>query len=760
MRLFFTSFYIFFLSFAFAQEILYSENQSLKRVPPGSVLADLGEDINVISSTTIILDGSRSQPQNGSLTYEWIFPPNMIEKDEYDFSDNDSPVFYEPDQNGKQNVKSITTRDKFLEFDVPNLPGQAYEVVLRVQNHVGTTHRDTLIITIEPSLEMQNSHSFSGMDINSDDTLAVDESTQSREPLVATVIQNNLLTIQPINKGDLNPMQVNLINKNIYALLKNRGLKYVLDPNRVIPKEISINRPYSFTRIVNDTIAITYLDTISSGEDISNFSSDPVDTVYKAFTINDSATTKKAYYVYRLYKNEFKTDTLTYTEIVDTTLNYNFDCEDYDCAAENAYLERAGRVLSWGVNQFDQLEFHYFTLNDVYSSNPVSRWIAEPILFNPHADSVLKYPEYISFDSTGASVLVSGNKQDIFNLGKNSLPNSMIKNLQGGNSIKHPSGICVGRLGELYVTDQSNHSIFWIYEGVASTVYSTPRYKNGDLIAGEPTIPTVIRLNSLEEIIVLFLGDGSVRKFDRKGGQSVLLQPGIIDNPIDIALNNEDELFVLSTKGKKVFKVVNDNEVEVIAGSENISPELDGVLAKETSLGYPVSIDFDILNRLYIADNLLGSIRVVTPDGIISTLNDKNNRIHNIGQLRINNYKLTTLYATHPLQHTITRIRFQNLAPKSRLAFIEYPHYTLEKEGVYGLELSLEEAVGSVLRGIIPKEKKSIISRISNQGNKLSAYIKKRPIMFGFLLILLNQGVSDLLTEEVKDIPPDFPIQD
>ena len=110
----------------------------------------------------------------------------MIEKDEYDFSDSDSPVFYEPDQNGKQNVKSITTRDKFLEFDVPNLPGQAYEVVLRVQNHVGTTHRDTLIITIEPSLELQNSNSFSGMDINSDDTLAVDESTQSREPLSAT----------------------------------------------------------------------------------------------------------------------------------------------------------------------------------------------------------------------------------------------------------------------------------------------------------------------------------------------------------------------------------------------------------------------------------------------------------------------------------------------------------------------------------------------------------------------------------------------
>ena len=39
----------------------------------------------------------------------------------------------------------------------------------------------------------------------------------------------------------------------------------------------------------------------------------------------------------------------------------------------------------------------------------------------------------------------------------------------------------------------------------------------------------------------------------------------------------------------------------------------------------------------------------------------------------------------------------------------------------------------------------------------MSAYIKKRPIIFGLLLILLNQGISDLLTEEVQDSPPDFP---
>ena len=758
MRSYFASFYIGFFSFLFCQGVIYSENLSPKKITPGNVLADLGDDITASSLTTIILDGSRSQPQNGSLTYEWLFPPNMINSDDYNFSDNDTPVFYDKDQKGNQSVRSLTTRDKFIEFDVPNLPGQAYEVVLRVQNHVGTTHRDTLIITIEQPLSMESTDTFSGLDINSEDTLAIDESTNLREPLVATLIQRNLITIQPIHKKDLNSMQVNLINKNIYAFLKERGMKHVLDPNRIIPKKISVNKPYSFTRIENDTIAIAYLDTVSSGEDLSRFSVDPVDTVFKAFTTNDSSTTKKTYYVFREYKDEFTTDTLTYTEIVDTTLSYNFNCENYDCAAENAYLERANRVLSWGINQYDQLEFHYFTLNDIYSSQPVNEWIAHPVKFSPAADSLLRYPEHISFDSTGSAILVSGNKQDIFNVGKNVNPFSMIKNLPEGNSIEHPSGVCVGRLGELYITDQSNHSVFWVFEGVASAIYSAPRYKNGDLISGEPTIPTSIRLNSLEEIIVLFLGDGSVRKFDRKGVQSVLLQSGVIKNPSDIALNNEDDLFVVSALDKKVYKVVNDDEVIVIAGNDNISAvALDGIMATESSLGAPVSIDFDISNRLYIADNLFGSIRVVTPDGIIGTLTDKGNRIFDIGQLRVNNHKLTTLYTTHSLQHKITRVRFQNIAPKSKLAFVEYPYYTLEKEGVYGLEHSVKLAVESVLMGVVPKEKTSLFSKVSSGGSRMSAYIKKRPIIFGLLLILLNQGISDLLTEEVQDSPPDFP---
>ena len=82
-------------------------------------------------------------------------------------------------------------------------------------------------------------------------------------------------------------------------------------------------------------------------------------------------------------------------------------------------------------------------------------------------------------------------------------------------------------------------------------------------------------------------------------------------------------------------------------------------MALESYLGSPVSIDFDSLNRLYIADNMFGSIRVVTTDGIISTITDKDNRVMDVAQLRVNNYGMTTLYATHTLGHRLTRVQYK-----------------------------------------------------------------------------------------------------
>ena len=87
---------VFFFQGLLAQEldIIYDELGNIVEKRK-LVEANLGEDIYAPGLTTIVLDDSASIPQNGSLTYEWSFPPNMIFMDEYKFNDSDTPVKYE-----------------------------------------------------------------------------------------------------------------------------------------------------------------------------------------------------------------------------------------------------------------------------------------------------------------------------------------------------------------------------------------------------------------------------------------------------------------------------------------------------------------------------------------------------------------------------------------------------------------------------------------------------------------------------------------
>ena len=79
-------------------------------------------------------------------------------------------------------------------------------------------------------------------------------------------------------------------------------------------------------------------------------------------------------------------------------------------------------------------------------------------------------------------------------------------------------------------------------------------------------------------------------------------------------------------------------------------------------------------------------------------------------------------------------------------------------DGIYGLENPIRSALDQALFGIVPKEKKSILSKIKNSNKRLVAYLTSHPIVFGLLLIALNQTISAVLSDSgVLDLPPDFP---
>ena len=52
-----------------------------------------GNDIEVPGLTSIILDASKSTPNNGSLTYEWSFPENLIFEEDYEDEENEEDYY-------------------------------------------------------------------------------------------------------------------------------------------------------------------------------------------------------------------------------------------------------------------------------------------------------------------------------------------------------------------------------------------------------------------------------------------------------------------------------------------------------------------------------------------------------------------------------------------------------------------------------------------------------------------------------------------
>ena len=126
--MFFRIFYVilFLLSLLNAQtSILDSEKIGFKK-PKKLIEAILGNDIDALGSSAIILDASKSRPNNGSLTFEWSFPENFIFEEDYEYDNSQtvttysSPELKEVPLENKTSIKTLVTRNQYLELDLPN----------------------------------------------------------------------------------------------------------------------------------------------------------------------------------------------------------------------------------------------------------------------------------------------------------------------------------------------------------------------------------------------------------------------------------------------------------------------------------------------------------------------------------------------------------------------------------------------------------------------------------------------------------------
>jgi hypothetical protein len=94
----------------------------------------------------------------------------------------------------------------------------------------------------------------------------------------------------------------------------------------------------------------------------------------------------------------------------------------------------------------------------------------------------------------------------------------------------------------------------------------------------------------------------------------------LLNRPQGLALDTAGNLYIADTANHMVRKVATDGKITTVAGNGVPGFSGDGGPATQASLWYPKGLLVDSTRNLLIVDSFNSRIRVVAPNGIISTL--------------------------------------------------------------------------------------------------------------------------------------------
>jgi len=194
-----------------------------------------------------------------------------------------------------------------------------------------------------------------------------------------------------------------------------------------------------------------------------------------------------------------------------------------------------------------------------------------------------------------------------------------------------PSGMTIDSAGNIYLADSSNHTIRRVTSaGVVTTIAGVAGSRgsaDGTIDVARFNSPSAVARDSAGNIYVTDTGNNTIRKISSASG-----------------------LLMVST----------------VAGLAGTSGSADGT-GSAARFTYPYGMAIDGNGNLYIADTLNGTIRLVTPAGVVSTiagLAGNHGSVDATGSAARFGYPYgvaldsagTTLYVADSLNHTIRRI--------------------------------------------------------------------------------------------------------
>ncbi|CAL2084730.1 conserved protein of unknown function precursor containing a T9SS type A C-terminal secretion signal [Tenacibaculum sp. 190524A02b] len=198
-----------------------------------------------------------------------------------------------------------------------------------------------------------------------------------------------------------------------------------------------------------------------------------------------------------------------------------------------------------------------------------------------------------------------------------------------------PSSIVFDASGNLYIAEYGNHTIRKItpngevstFAGLADFTGTT----DGNGTSARFNLPIGLTIDASGNLYVTDQGNHSIRKVTPSGEVTTIAGSGGIgsadgngtsasfNSPVGITVDNSGNLYVSDTGNHAIRKITPSGEVTTIAGTKGT---LGTVNANGTSASFhfPYGIIIDSSENLYVAEGGNHTIRKITPNGDVTTL--------------------------------------------------------------------------------------------------------------------------------------------
>lgn len=202
--------------------------------------------------------------------------------------------------------------------------------------------------------------------------------------------------------------------------------------------------------------------------------------------------------------------------------------------------------------------------------------------------------------------------------------------------MKFPIGVELAPDGSIFVADQENHAIRQLFaDGTLTTVAGEPNRPgsaDGGLASAQFKRPYGVKLDKTGVLWICDTENGLIRKLANSQVTTFAgSTPGYADGklrdakfymPSYLNFDENDNIFIADKHNHCIRKIAQDGMVTTFSGTPTQAGYRDGE-AGQAMFNQPCNIQIDKLGNLYVNDLWNHCIRLVYPDGYVTTLAGK-----------------------------------------------------------------------------------------------------------------------------------------